>query len=167
MSRGEPASRTCGQQIIASVYYCAACAYKRRLRPPPTSARLFLSVPFFFPSHSPFFRSFPFASPSVRPGARRAYEPSEMTMVARVPRHIMPLVYFYQRKCVVVRARIPAQPAPGKATQKEGALKRTRIRVFLVPAIVADTCTPVDKSNAFPVSFALATQLRMPDSGNA
>lgn len=52
-------------------------------------------------------------------------------------------VYFYQRKCVVVRARIPAQPAPGKATQKkkEGAWNASWLRVLLVPSIVAGVHT--------------------------
>jgi len=43
----------------------------------------------------------------------RSYNAREMS-AARVPRRALRRVYFYQRKCVVVRARIPARRLPGK-----------------------------------------------------
>lgn len=62
---------------------------------------------------------------------------------ARVPRerHIIPPVYFYQRKCVVVPARIPAQAAPGKATQnrEKGAWNTRSAYIFSFPSLSSST----------------------------
>lgn len=89
--------------------------------------------------------SFSVCSPSVDGRHRAAY--SEMTMVARVPRHIIPLVYFYQRKCVVVRARIPAQPARAWKSDAEtrggekGHVKR-RVRVYFLSPVLSPATPP-------------------------
>lgn len=155
---------------LSPVYYCAACAYNVFLSilfPLPFFFFLFLfSYVVSFPSirlvsPSPSFIFFSLSlSCSLFPLARslstgeRASERASTSQAkwrrSRVYREThYASVYFYQRKCVVVRARIPAQPAPGKATPKveEGAwnaprVTHTYIRTHVhscVPAIVAAT----------------------------
>lgn len=153
-------SGTHAASVLSPVYYCAACAYN-----------VFLSIlfplPFFlfyfsFHTSSPLLSSvvsFPFSflyfslslcSLSLipfPPASERASTSQAKWRRSRVYREThYASVYFYQRKCVVVRARIPAQPAPGKATPKveEGAWNAPRVHTHThvhscVPAIVAAT----------------------------
>lgn len=168
MSHGH-SSRAHAASKLSPVYYCAACAYNVFV-PSSFDVRHFFSFLFFHSapcsvhcsSLSVFRRtlslpwhvslpSFIFFSVFCVCSLSNCVTWSTSQAKWRWPRVYREThytsVYFYQRKCVVVRARIPAQPAPGKATlKKEGAWNAPRVQCtcvyFLFPPLSSAHASP-------------------------
>lgn len=168
MSHGH-SSRAHAASKLSPVYYCAACAYNVFV-PSSFDVRHFFSLSFLsfcslfgslfvsicissysvssltcLPSFLHFFLCFCVCSLSNCVTWSTSQAKWRWPRVYRETHYTS--VYFYQRKCVVVRARIPAQPAPGKATlKKEGAWNAPRVQCtcvyFLFPPLSSAHASP-------------------------